>query len=302
MAGQEKPFIEETSMSSEDKGTQIKVGLFILIGLLTVGMMVIYFGRLGEGFSSYYNVKVEFTNASGLLRGSEILLAGAKVGRITNEPVILPDMRGVYVDVRILDQVKIPVGSKFSIGSSGLLGDKYIEISLDGAGAEKGFIKAGDVLKGSESSGGIAGMAEGAGALIGDLRTTVGNINAVVKKLDSTILSKDELASISATMKNLETATGRIADASKQFDTTMTSGKATMDSAKKAADELQQTLSAIHKLVDQAKSGSGVLGTLISNREMANNLRSLVLNLRKHGILWYKDTNAPAAAGDNAEP
>ncbi len=289
-------------MSSEDKGTQIKVGLFILIGLLTVGMMVIYFGRLGEGFSSYYNVKVEFTNASGLLRGSEILLAGAKVGRITNEPVILPDMRGVYVDVRILDQVKIPVGSKFSIGSSGLLGDKYIEISLDGAGAEKGFIKAGDVLKGSESSGGIAGMTEGAGALIGDLRTTVGNINAVVQKLDSTILSKDELASISATMKNLETATGRIADASKQFDTTMTSGKATMDSAKKAADELQQTLSAIHKLVDQAKSGSGVLGTLISNREMANNLRSLVLNLRKHGILWYKDTNAPAAAGDNAEP
>jgi ABC-type transporter Mla subunit MlaD len=302
MAGREKPFIEETSMSSEDKGTQIKVGLFILIGLLTVGMMVVYFGRLGEGFSSYYNVKVEFTNASGLLRGSEILLAGAKVGRITNEPVILPDMRGVYVDVRILDQVKIPVGSKFSIGSSGLLGDKYIEISLDGAGAEKGFIKAGDVLKGSESSGGIAGMAEGAGALIGDLRTTVGNINAVVQKLDSTIHSKDELASISATMKNLETATGRIADASKQFDTTMTSGKATMDSAKKAADELQQTLSAIHKLVDQAKSGSGVLGTLISNREMANNLRSLVLNLRKHGILWYKDTKTPAPAGDNAEP
>ena len=302
MAGREKPFIEETSMSSEDKGTQIKVGLFILIGLLTVGMMVIYFGRLGEGFSSYYNVKVEFTNASGLLRGSEILLAGAKVGRITNEPVILPDMRGVYVDVRILDQVKIPVGSKFSIGSSGLLGDKYIEISLDGAGAEKGFIKAGDVLKGSESSGGIAGMTEGAGALIGDLRTTVGNINAVVQKLDSTILSKDELASISATMKNLETATGRIADASKQFDTTMTSGKATMDSAKKAADELQQTLTAIRKLVDQAKSGSGVLGTLISNREMANNLRSLVLNLRKHGILWYKDTNAPAPAGDNTEP
>ena len=244
-------------MSSEDKGTQIKVGLFILIGLLTVGMMVIYFGRLGEGFSSYYNVKVEFTNASGLLRGSEILLAGAKVGRITNEPVILPDMRGVYVDVRILDQVKIPVGSKFSIGSSGLLGDKYIEISLDGAGAEKGFIKAGDVLKGSESSGGIAGMTEGAGALIGDLRTTVGNINAVVQKLDSTILSKDELASISATMKNLETATGRIADASKQFDTTMASGKATMDSAKKAADELQQTLTAIRKLVEQARHESG---------------------------------------------
>jgi len=289
-------------MSSEDRGTQIKVGIFILIGLATVGLMVVYFGRLGEGFSSYYNVRVEFNNASGLLRGSEVLLAGAKVGRITNEPTILPDMRGVYVDVRILKQVQIPVGSSFSIGSSGLLGDKYIEIALDGDGKETGFIQPGTVLKGSESGGGIAGMAEGAGDLIADLRTTVGNINTVVKKLDATVLSKEELDSLSATMRNLETATGRIADASKNFDTTLSSGKATMDSAKKAADELQQTLAAMHKLVDQAKTGNGVLGTLISNREMANNLRALVLNLRKHGILWYKDTNAPAAAGDATEP
>jgi hypothetical protein len=35
---------------------------------------------------------------------------------------------------------------------------------------------------------------------------------------------------------------------------------------------------------------------------MANNLRALILNLRKHGILWYKDTSNPAAAGDSAEP
>lgn len=289
-------------MSSEDRGTQVKVGIFILIGLVTVGLMVVYFGRLGEGFASYYNVKVEFTNASGLLRGSEVLLAGAKVGRMTNEPTILPDMRGVYVDLRILEQVKIPVGSKFSIASSGLLGDKFIEISLDKDGAEKGFIKSGDILKGSESGGGIAGMADGAGELITDLRTTVENINSVVKKLDSTILSKDELASISRTMKNLETATGRIDEASKQFDNTLISGKATMDSAKKAADEFQQTLAAMHKLVDQARSGNGALGTLISNREMANNLRALVLNLRKHGILWYKDTSTPAPAGDGDEP
>ncbi|MFY8269443.1 MAG: MlaD family protein, partial [Terrimicrobiaceae bacterium] len=78
-------------MSSEDRGTQIKVGIFILIGLVTVGLMVVYFGRLGEGLANYYNVRVEFSNASGLLRGSEVLLAGAKVGRVTNPPTILPD-------------------------------------------------------------------------------------------------------------------------------------------------------------------------------------------------------------------
>ena len=289
-------------MSSEDRGTQIKVGIFILIGLCTVGLMVVYFGRLGEGFANYYNVRVEFTNASGLLRGSEVLLAGAKVGRMTSEPTILPDMRGVYVDLRILEQVRIPVGSKFSIGSSGLLGDKFIEIALSGDGKDTDFIHPGAVIQGTESGGGIAGVASGAADLISDLRVTVGNINAVVKKLDSTILSKNELDSMSATMKNLQTATGQIADASKKIDSTLSAGKQTMESAKKATDEFQQTLAAMHKLIDQAKSGSGVLGTLISNREMANNLRALVLNLRKHGILWYKDSSPSSSSGDIAEP
>ena len=60
-----------------------------------------------------------------------------------------------------------------------------------------------------------------------------------------------------------------------------------MDSGKKAADALRE-------LTDQAKSGKGMLGTLVSNREMAENLRAFILNLRKHGILWYKDTQKPA--------
>lgn len=312
-----KQFIKKESMSSEDRGTQIKVGIFILIGLVTVGLMVVYFGRLGEGLANYYNVRVEFSNASGLLRGSEVLLAGAKVGRVTNPPTILPDMRGIYVDVRILDAVQIPVGSKFCIGSSGLLGDKFIEIRLDRTTKESAFIQPNATIQGTDDSGGIGDMAAGAGELIADLRKTVGNINDVVKKLDSTVLSKEELAAISTTIKNLESATGKIDNASGKIaeasgniadaslkvdglivkaDAAIQSGKDTMDSAKAAADQLQKTLVSIKRFVDQARSGNGVLGTLVSNREMAENLRALIINLRKHGILWYKDSQQ--AAGD----
>ena len=209
-----KPFTDyKRPMSKEDRGTQIKVGLFLLAGLVMVGLMVVYFGRLGEGFAKYYTVRVEFKNASGLLRGAEVLLAGAKVGRVLNAPTILPDMQGIYVDVRILDQVKIPTDSTFVIGSSGLLGDKYIEIKLDTEGKTNTFIQPEDVIKGAEDSGGIASMAQGADELMAELKTTVKNINNVVLKLDQTVLSKEELASISKTIKSLETATGHIADA-----------------------------------------------------------------------------------------
>lgn len=280
-------------MSTEDRGTQFKVGIFILAGLTTVALMVVYFGRLGEGFANYYNLRVEFTNASGIIRGSEVLLAGAKVGRVLNEPTILPDMKGVYVELRILEQVRIPVGSDFSIGSSGLLGDKYIQIVLKDSKPGGPVIEPDSTIQGSDVADGFGGLTEGAGDLIADLRTTVKNINAVVTKLDSTVLSKKELESLSATIKNLESASAKIADSSGRIDGLLESGKTTMDTTNKAAEELRKTLDAFRDLATQARTGRGVLGTLVSNKEMSDNLRAFILNLRKHGILWYKDTQKP---------
>jgi len=274
-------------MTTEDRKTQIKVGIFILIGLTITGMLVVYFGRLGEGFASYYNLRVEFSNASGVIRGAEVLLAGAKVGRVTSEPEILPDMQGVSVELRILDRVRIPVGSEFSIGSSGLLGDKYIQIVLKDDKPGGQTIEPDSTIKGSDIGDGFGGLTEGAGDLIGDLRNTVKNINAVVTKLDQSVLSKSELESVSATIKNLQTTSGKLAESSGRFDSLLKSGQETMDSGKKAADALRE-------LTDQARTGKGMLGTLVSNREMAENLRAFILNLRKHGILWYKDTQKPA--------
>lgn len=280
-------------MTTEDRKTQIKVGIFILIGLTITGMLVVYFGRLGEGFASYYNLRVEFSNASGVIRGSEVLLAGAKVGRVTSEPEIMPDMKGVSVQLRILEQVRIPVGSEFSIGSSGLLGDKYIQIVLKDGKTDGQTIEPDSTIKGSDIGDGFGGLTEGAGDLIADLRNTVKNINAVVTKLDQSVLSKSELESVSATIKNLQTTSGKLAESSGRFDSLLKSGQETMESAKKAAD-------ALHELTDQARTGKGMLGTLVSNREMAENLRAFILNLRKHGILWYKDTQK-AAKGDEGD-
>jgi phospholipid/cholesterol/gamma-HCH transport system substrate-binding protein len=288
-------------MTSEDRTTHIKVGTFILIGLITIAMMVVYFGRLGEGVHSYYTLRAEFPNASGLLRGAEVLLAGAKVGRVVDSPVILPDMNGVYVDLRIFDDVKIPTASEFSIGSSGLLGDKYVVITLKENAKGTPTIAPSSTVKGGSGGGGLGGMAENAGAFLPELRATVANINSVVKKLDSEILNEEGIASLRETLKNLQTTSTSLAAASAkvdkvvaQADSAIQSGQGTMDSAKKAADELQRALADIRGLVREVRQGQGALGTLITNRETADNLKALVTNLRRYGILWYRDGEKPA--------
>ena len=290
-------------MTSEDKSTQIKVGMFLLIGLLFVGAMVVYFGRLGEGVRKYYTLRVEFPNASGLMRGSEILLAGAKIGRVTNDPTILPDMEGVYVDLRIFENVSIPSASEFRIGSSGLLGDKFIQIDLKKNALKSAPIQPGSTIKGISASGGFEEMTQGAEKLLAELQETVGNINAVAVKINTEVLGDAGVKSVADTLKSLQATSATLAQASAKVDavvakvdaavsdagTTIKGSKSTMDSAKKAADELQRTLSDIRGLIRDVRQGHGTLGTLISNRETADNLRALVANLRRYGILWYRD-------------
>lgn len=288
--------MKDDVMTSEDRRTQTKVGIFILIGLMTIGIMLVYFGRLGEGVRNYYSLRVEFPNAAGLLRGAEVLLAGAKIGRVATSPVILPNMEGVYVELKIFEDVKIPGASEFSVGSSGLLGDKYVVINLKKNARESAPIAPGSTIQGVNDGGGFGGMAEDAGALVEELRTTVANVNSVVKKLDSGVLNEEGIASLRETLKSLQTTSTSLAAASTKVDAVVAnadaaiqSGKGTMDAAKKAADELQRALAEIRSLVREVRQGQGVLGALISNRETAENLRALVANLRHYGILWYRD-------------
>ena len=289
-------------MTKDERSMQIKVGIFLLIGLTTIGMLVVYFGRIGEGVSSYYNLRVEFPNASGLMRDAHVTLAGARIGRVVNDPIILPDMEGVYVDLRIFANVKIPSVSEFTIGSSGLLGDKFVQIDLKPGAKGSAPIAPDTTIKGITGGGGIGGMTEDVGSLVAELRTTVGNVNSVVKKLDTGLLTDEGVTSLRETLNNLRTTSASLAAASAkvdnvvtQADTAIQSGKGTMDSAKKADDELQRALADIRGLVREIRQGQGALGTLISNRETADNLRALVSNLRRYGILWYRD-------GDKAKP
>src|SRR5437763_10053026 len=114
--------------SHSDKSLELKVGAFVLAGLAILAALVVQFGRLGEGFKTYYGLTVNFPDASGLLKGSDVLMAGAKIGRVSGGPHLNPSGEGVLVPMRIYDFVKIPVGSKFVVGSSGLLGDRYVSI------------------------------------------------------------------------------------------------------------------------------------------------------------------------------
>ncbi|RYD76972.1 MAG: MCE family protein, partial [Verrucomicrobiaceae bacterium] len=73
-------------MSTERKGTEVFVGLFLFIGFAFIAIMVVLFGRVSMGGKDTYQVTVEFPNASGIVKGSDVLLAGARIGTVAEAP------------------------------------------------------------------------------------------------------------------------------------------------------------------------------------------------------------------------
>src|SRR5438445_13728736 len=103
-------------MNRHERGLEFKVGIFVFVGLAMLGALLVQFGRLGEGFKTYYPLTVRFTNASGLLKGSDVLLAGASIGKVAGGPRLVCEGDGVAVPLKIYAYVKVPERIKFMGG------------------------------------------------------------------------------------------------------------------------------------------------------------------------------------------
>jgi phospholipid/cholesterol/gamma-HCH transport system substrate-binding protein len=117
-------------MSNENRGAEWKVGLFIAIGIVIITVMAVIFGKLGTGLQSFYDVRAEFPDASGLLKGAEVRMAGARIGFAGGAPELVDGRYAVTVLLRIRDGVKIPKNATFTVDTSGLMGDAFVDIAI----------------------------------------------------------------------------------------------------------------------------------------------------------------------------
>jgi phospholipid/cholesterol/gamma-HCH transport system substrate-binding protein len=294
-------------MNQDERGIEAKVGAFVFVGLAVLAALVVQFGRVGEGLKTYYPLTIRFSDASGLLKGSDVLLAGAKIGRVSGGPHLVETGNGVAVPLRIYDYVKIPAGSKFTVGSSGLLGDRFVAVTMP-PGKPTAFLPVNATIDGARETG-LDDLTREGGRLVNDLRGTVQNINSTVTRLNQEALSPGNMQNLKASIEHLDQATGALAESSKKIDGVVEKTGATMGSAKEASDDLQKaigdarkTVQAATKMMNEATNGNGLLATLLTNQALAKDLEALISNLRKHGVLFYRDSAAKAEAAHVQEP
>jgi len=269
------------------RSSEILVGLFLCIGLGILGILVVIFGRLGTSFGKPYDLTVIFSNVSGLSSGADVLLAGAKVGHIAASPQLLGDSYRVAVRLKVLESVKIPRKSRFVVGSANLLGDKYIDV-VPAADMDPADVwQPGEVIEGSRS-GGFDELTARGGEVLDELSASLKQVQTLTANLNGKLLNENNMSNLEQTFQNLK-------ETSESFKKSSLSLDSTLGKFGDIADKTGKTVDSLQKITKTAADGKGALGVLVNDKETGENLKALIYNLRRSGVLFYRDKGVPEA-------
>ena len=144
-----------------------RVGIFVGGSLAIVFLAVSMLGRERSLFVNNYDLKVLFQDVSGLRKGAFVQLGGLNVGYVNAVGLSKDEgekMMEVGLQLNQKYQGEIREDSVFSIQTQGLLGDKYVYITVGSSSANP--LAEGTVVRGKEKSSWLSLAVEGSETLV----------------------------------------------------------------------------------------------------------------------------------------
>ncbi len=130
----------------KDNIVEALVGLAVL--LVAVGFVVFAYDRTSGGaHRDGYVLKARFPNVAGVSPGTDVRVAGIKVGSVATQ-AIDPATYQAVVELTVDRKIRMPIDSSAAITSEGLLGGNFIALT---PGGDPTMLKPGEEI--TETSG-----------------------------------------------------------------------------------------------------------------------------------------------------
>ncbi len=274
--------------------TEFVVGLMFIAAMLVLGFFTIVLTKDSALFKNKFaELTIEFAEVGGIAKGDKVLLRGVQIGKVKNVGVSPTDLHRIILTAQI-----DPIYSKFGEGyiaeirSSSALGGRHV------------YLEQGDLSK--PQSLPLAGRPPvdpfyEAGRLAQDLRKTAADINEFVGKLNQKGSTLDKLTSSSdlydealASLKKVGDAgesvaamkkdLGGVVDNFNKAGISLTKAGTDVSAAAKvltekvgpASESFKAAADNVNGLIADARKGKGTLGKLLTDEELANDLKSAV--------------------------
>jgi len=297
----------------QDTKRNVKLGLFVIIGIIVFIFGIFLVGAKGGMFTKSFKVYAIFKNTSGLKSGGNVRFDGVKVGIVKD--VTIANDSSVRVDMNI-DESKhefITKTAVASIASDGLMGDELVNITSGTLGspeAENGDRIASRepmsmekmIARLSGTSDNVNVITENLKNLTNDLNSKNGSIQSLFKDTTMAVNLRQTFANLKATSEvflaegnDVRHLTDQISHGngvlaklindpvlSNNLSAAVTKLKETSDKLGMVADQASVTM-------QHANSGSGPLNTVLTDAEMSNNIKETVANLKKASVTLNED-------------
>ena len=123
------------------------VGCFLLLGIGAMAYLSMRVGGLAGGPPGGFRVYATFDEIAGLKIRSPVEISGVKVGQV--KAIALDKSYRARVELDLMPSVQIPADTSASIVTSGVLGDRYVQLQL---GGDPEILKNGEDLTFTESA------------------------------------------------------------------------------------------------------------------------------------------------------
>lgn len=258
--------------------SNLKVGLSVLIGLIIFVFFVTIVGTEQNLFTSTYELKMYVKSVEGLANGSMVTLGGLKIGFVNRMEFITRDGEpGIDVVLRVKSsrRPQITQQSTATIKTIGLLGDRFVDISIGAAGERA--LGDGEHIR-VKPTFELSSVAD-------ELQTTLHNFTSVV----------DNVKSLTDTIRAGKGSVGRLIREPSLADETVvavrkinaitdaivkkegTLGKAVYDQT--LYDQLTETTHNLGAISDSLRRGRGSVGKLLMDDSLYVTMHSISRNL-----------------------
>jgi phospholipid/cholesterol/gamma-HCH transport system substrate-binding protein len=123
---------------------ETRAGIVAILALVALVGSIIFLRGDAAFRDRGYDLHLVVANAGGMIPGASVQMSGVEIGRVTR--LRLTDDRKAQITMRIRPGFSVPVGSRFALATTGLLGDRYVAITPEpgsGPAIEPGTIVTG---------------------------------------------------------------------------------------------------------------------------------------------------------------
>lgn len=286
----------------------VKLGLFVLAGLLFLVVLLYLVGKNQNLFGDTYELKARFENVQGLVPGNNVRYAGIEAGTVKSIRILNDTLLEVTMVIEKSMNTIIRKNAILSIGTEGIVGNKVINIvpshEFSGLAAEGDVLLSRRSVDTDEMLQTLSQTNRDVAVIAAGLKTTVERINSS-KALWSLLDDRSLPGNLKKSMVNIREATAKAAAVADQLNIVITDLKEGKGSAgmllrdssfatqlteaankiNKAGDEVNAVIGEINTTVallkNDVQEGKGVVHAFFRDTALVNKIQASLDNIEK---------------------